>query len=218
MSTKKLPGLEELQIGNIFCIGRNYVEHAHELGNDLPEKPLVFLKPMGTIIFDGDTVRLPKQSSDVQHEVELVVAIGKTGKNIPKTQALDHVAGYGVGVDITARDIQDEAKEKSHPWTVAKGFDSFAPISSFVRWDKINDPQEVDLKITVNGVTRQSENTRLMIFPVAELIHYLSTIFTLQPGDLIFTGTPQGVSPLKSGDKIKASINNDQASLSVTVE
>jgi len=218
MSTQNLPGLPELSIGNIYCIGRNYVDHVHELHSDLPEKPLVFLKPLGTIIFDGDTVRLPKQSTNVHHEVEFVVAIGKTGKNISKTQALDHVAGYGVGIDITARDIQAKAKENSHPWTVAKGFDTFAPISSFVRWDKINDPQEVDLEIKVNGITRQSESTRLMIFPVAELIHYLSTIFTLQPGDLIFTGTPQGVSPLKSGDEIKASMNNDQASLSVTVK
>jgi 2-keto-4-pentenoate hydratase/2-oxohepta-3-ene-1,7-dioic acid hydratase in catechol pathway len=218
MANPTIPGLPDLTIGNIYCIGRNYVKHAHELRNDLPEKPLVFLKPAGTIIFDGDTVQLPQQSSNVHHEVEFIVAIGKTGKNIPKTKALDHVAGYGVGVDVTARDIQDEAKEKSYPWTVAKGFDTFAPISSFVRWNKINDPQEVDLKITVNGITRQAENTRLMIFPVAELIHYLSTIFTLQPGDLIFTGTPKGVSPLKSGDKIKASINDDQASLSVTVK
>ena len=218
MPDKTLPGLSDLTIGNIFCIGRNYVEHAHELENEAPDKPLVFLKPTSSVIFDGDIVKLPDQSNNVHHEVEFVVAIGKAGKQIPKTEALDHIAGYGIGIDITARDIQQKAKDNAHPWTVAKGFDTFAPLSSFVPWNKINDPQDVNLKIKVNGITRQSDNTRLMIFPVAELIHYLSSIFTLQPGDIIFTGTPKGVSPLKSGDNVEAFLNNGQITLSVTVK
>lgn len=217
MSTSSLPGLSHLNIGNIYCIGRNYVEHAVELNNKPPEQPLVFLKPTSSVIFDGDTINLPPQSNNVHHEVELVVAIGKTGKSIPKDKALDHIAGYGVGIDVTARDIQQEAKDNAHPWTVAKGFDTFAPLSPFVDWHRISNPQDIMLEISVNGITRQSDSTKLMIFSVAELISYLSNIFTLQAGDLIFTGTPKGVSPIKSGDQIEATMNNGLASVSVTV-
>lgn len=217
MEKQHIPGLPHLQIGNIYCIGRNYVEHAKELKNEVPSQPLVFLKPTSSIIFDGDTIQLPAQSNDVHHEVELAVAINKRGKNIPKDNALDYIGGYGIAIDITARDIQQKAKDNGHPWTVAKGFDTFAPLSSFVKKDQVDDPQNLDLSILVNGDIRQSGNTKLMIFPVAELIHYLSTIFTLQPGDLIFTGTPKGVSPISRGDSIKASLQNGLTTLSVTV-
>lgn len=218
MAKQPLPGLTDLEIGNIYCIGRNYVEHAHELNNEVPDEPLVFLKPTSALVFDGDQIKIPPQSSNVHHEVELVVALGKGGKNIPKKEATEHVAGYAVGIDVTARDVQQMAKEKSHPWTVAKGFDTFAPLSTFVPKDQIADPQNIDLKISVNGETRQSDNTRLMIFPVDELIDYLSTVFTLQPGDLIFTGTPKGVSPIKRGDTIKATMNDGLICLTVTVK
>lgn len=217
MSTYSIPGLSHLNIGNIYCIGRNYVEHAVELNNEPPDQPIVFLKPTSSIIFDGDSIELPSQSKNVHHEVEMVVAIGKTGKNISKEKALDHIAGYGIGIDVTARDLQQQAKDNSHPWSVSKGFDTFAPLSRFVNWHEISDPQDILLEISVNGITRQSDSTKLMIFSVAELISYLSNIFTLQPGDLIFTGTPKGVSPIKSGDKIEATMNNGLASLSVTV-
>lgn len=217
MSRHPLPGLPNLEIDNIYCIGRNYVEHARELNNEPPSQPLVFLKPTSSIIYDGDQIQLPSLSNNVHHEVELVVAVGKGGRNIPKENALEHIAGYGIGIDVTARDIQQQAKNNAHPWTVAKGFDTFAPLSSFVKKDQIVDPQNVDLKIEVNGEIRQSDNTELMIFPVAELIHYLSTIFTLQPGDLIFTGTPKGVSPITSGDEIKASLDGGLATLTVSV-
>jgi 2-keto-4-pentenoate hydratase/2-oxohepta-3-ene-1,7-dioic acid hydratase in catechol pathway len=218
MSTYSLPGLPHLNIGNIYCIGRNYVEHAYELNSEPPDQPIVFLKPTNSVIFDGDSIQLPPQSNNVHHEVELVVAVEKAGKNISKENALDHIAGFAVGIDVTARDIQQQAKDLSHPWAVAKGFDTFAPLSSFVTWDQISDPQDISLKITVNGITRQSDSTKLMIFPVAELISYLSDIFTLQPGDLIFTGTPKGVSQIKSGDAIKATLDDGIASLSVTVK
>jgi 2-keto-4-pentenoate hydratase/2-oxohepta-3-ene-1,7-dioic acid hydratase in catechol pathway len=217
MSRHPLPGLPNLEIDNIYCIGRNYVEHARELDNEPPSQPLVFLKPSSSIMFDGGKIQLPSQSNNVHHEVELVAAIGKGGKNIPREKALEHVAGYAIGIDITARDIQQQAKDNAHPWTVAKGFDTFAPLSSLVEKDHIEDPQNLDLQITVNGEIRQSDNTGLMIFPVDELVHYLSTIFTLQPGDLIFTGTPKGVSPIKSGDQIEASLNGGLATLSVSV-
>lgn len=217
MEQKKLPGLPHLSIGSIFCIGRNYVAHARELDNDVPGQPLVFLKPVSSITFGGP-ILLPQQSNEVHHEVELIVAIEKGGRNIPRAGALSHVGGYGVGIDLTARDIQTRAKEKGHPWTIAKGFDTFAPISTFVTSNRVEDPQNLELTLTVNKTLRQQSNTRLMIFTVAELISYLSTIFTLQPGDLIFTGTPEGVSPLRSGDHIEAVLDSTLAHLTIEVE
>lgn len=218
MSKKLIPGLDtDLQINSIFCIGRNYAEHARELKNVIPDKPMVFLKPASAIIYNGGSIVLPHQSKEVHHEVELVVAIGRSGKNIPESEALSYIKGYGIGIDVTARDIQQQAKEKSHPWSVAKGFDTFAPVSNFVDFGKVTDPQNLELQIDVNNETRQSGNTRDMIFPVKTLISYLSTIFTLSPGDLIFTGTPEGVSPIKDGDTIKATLGKDLASLDITV-
>jgi 2-keto-4-pentenoate hydratase/2-oxohepta-3-ene-1,7-dioic acid hydratase in catechol pathway len=211
-----LPGLPDLPLGNIFCIGRNYVAHAKELNNEVPSEPLVFLKPTSSVIYDGDIIQLPERSQNVQHEVELVAAIGKGGSQIPESQALDHVAGYAVGIDITARDIQQKAKEKGHPWTIAKGFDGFAPLSTFISADKIENPQNIDLEMRVNGEVRQSDNTKLMIFPVFRLISFISNIFTLHPGDLIFTGTPKGVSPISTGDSITATLNTNMTRLSVT--
>lgn len=218
MSRKIIPGFKpELLINSIFCIGRNYAKHAKELKNEVPDQPMVFLKPASSIIYDGDSVILPGQSKEVHHEVELVVAIGKGGKNISEADALNHVAGYGIGIDITARDIQQKAKKKSHPWTVAKGFDTFAPLSSFVAANTIEDPQDLDLTISVDEEIRQSGNTCNMIFPVRTLIAYLSTIFTLNPGDLIFTGTPEGVSPIKKGDHISATLGEKLATLTINV-
>ena len=147
-----------------------------------------------------------------------MVAIGKRGRNIPAQQALEYITGYGVGIDITARDLQRKAKKNGTPWSVAKGFDTFAPISSFVEAGRVNDPQALNLRLEVNQSMRQEDHTGLMIYPVAELISYLSEIFTLQPGDLIFTGTPKGVSAIKQGDQIKAILGDDLCSLSVTVE
>lgn len=217
MTKKTLPGFPELEIGNIYCIGRNYVEHAQELKNEIPEHPLIFLKPSSSVVFNGEAIQIPTQSSNVQHEVELVAAIEKAGKNITQENALEYVKGYGVGIDVTARDIQQQAKENSHPWTVAKGFDTFAPLSPFVSAEHIGDPQNIDLKLIVNGELRQADNTKLMIFPVARLISYLSHIFTLQAGDLIFTGTPKGVSPIRSGDDIEATLNGGLTRLNVSV-
>ncbi|MDZ7717120.1 MAG: fumarylacetoacetate hydrolase family protein [Balneolaceae bacterium] len=216
MKSISIDGKTELAVNTLFCIGRNYAKHAEELDNEVPSKPMVFLKPNSSIIFDGDIISLPSLSKEVHHEVELVAAIGKEGKNIAENNALDYVAGYGIGIDVTARDIQQEAKNKSHPWSVAKGFDTFAPVSTFVAADKITDPQNLELSILVNGKVRQHGYTKHMIFSVATLISYLSNIFTLQPGDLIFTGTPEGVSPIKSGDQVKANLH-DYTSLNVSV-
>ena len=218
MARPQIPGLSpSLPVNTIFCIGRNYAKHARELDNEVPGEPIVFLKPVSSIIFDGDTIILPSRSSDVHHEVELVTAIGKQGKNIPVDRALEHVAGYGLGIDVTARDIQQDAKKNGHPWSVAKGFDTFAPISRFLAPGDLGDPQNLELSLKVNDSLRQWGNTTDMIFPVNKLISFLSKIFTLSPGDLIFTGTPEGVSSIRDGDHIEAELGDNLITLTLDV-
>ena len=194
----------ELSVGKLLCIGRNYAEHADEMASDVPDQPMVFLKPATAIIRSGETVRLPPQSKEVHHEVELVVVIGKEGHHIPEEHALDHVAGYAAGLDMTARDLQAEAKEKRHPWSVAKGFDTFAPLGPITPAPDVADPNDLTLRLRVNGETRQEAHTSHMIFSVATLVHYCSQIFTLEPGDLLYTGTPSGVGPVEAGDELEA--------------
>jgi 2-keto-4-pentenoate hydratase/2-oxohepta-3-ene-1,7-dioic acid hydratase in catechol pathway len=206
-----IPGTS-LEVENIFCIGRNYAEHAKELGNPVPTEPVVFLKPTSSICYSGENLILPKQSSRVDHEVEVVLALGKGGKNLTESQAIQSIEAIGVGIDFTARDLQDKAKEKALPWTVAKGFDRFAAISPFVPMtDALRNPSKLsDLHFTleVNGELRQSGHTREMLNSIPRLISYLSSIFTLSPGDLIFTGTPKGVAPLQAGDQILARLED----------
>ena len=192
--------------GKLLCIGRNYAKHAKELGNEVPESPMVFLKPASALIPSGDHIVIPKMSHDVHHEVELVCLIGKKGKDIPVEAAMDYIAGYAVGLDMTARDIQNEAKAKSHPWSVAKGFDTFAPLGPFVSSQSVNDVADLNIELRINGVLRQSGNTQDMIFSVAELVSWCSSIFTLEPGDLLFTGTPEGVGPIAPGDVLVAKV------------
>jgi 2-keto-4-pentenoate hydratase/2-oxohepta-3-ene-1,7-dioic acid hydratase in catechol pathway len=191
----------------IVCVGRNYAEHAREMNAPLPEKPVLFLKPPSAIIQNGGMVRRPAFSKDLQHEIELVVAIGRTGKDIPESKAMDFVAGYGVGLDMTLRDVQSEAKKKGMPWAVAKGFDTSAPISSFVGREGVPDPHALQMNLWVNGQLRQSANTRTMLFSIAQVIGYISTVFTLEAGDLVFTGTPEGVATVVPGDLLKAAID-----------
>lgn len=193
--------------GKLIGIGRNYAKHAKELGNALPEQPMVFLKPASSLIGTGQDILLPKMSQDIHHEVELVVLIGTKAKNVSTGHALDYVAGYAVGLDMTARDLQNEAKAKGFPWSVAKGFDTFAPLGPFVASSEVADPQNLQIELKINGEVRQSGSTSDMIFPVAELISWCSQIFTLMPGDLIYTGTPEGVSQVHVGDRLEASIN-----------
>lgn len=219
MDRPTVPGLTPpLAINSIFCIGRNYVEHAKELNNEVPDEPVVFLKPVSSIILNGGTISLPDKTNNVHHEVELVAAIGKEGKNIPERRALEHIAGYGIGIDVTARDLQSQAKKAGKPWTIAKGFDTFAPISDFLPSEQVEDPRNLDLTLSVNGKMQQKGSTGLMIFSIPELVAYLSGIFTLYPGDLIFTGTPAGVSAIQAGDKIEAVLGGGLTSLSVSVK
>ncbi|MEM1092996.1 MAG: fumarylacetoacetate hydrolase family protein [Bacteroidota bacterium] len=193
--------------GKLLCIGRNYAKHAAEMKSAVPSEPMIFLKPATALIGDGESIVLPPQSADVHHEVELVVLIGTGGSKIAEAAALNHVAGYAVGLDMTARDIQARAKAKGHPWSVAKGFDTFAPLGDFVPAAEVPDPQNLDIQVAVNGETRQHGHTSDMIFSVAHLISYASHIFTLEPGDLIYTGTPEGVGPVKAGDTLRAEVS-----------
>lgn len=194
-----------VQAGKIICVGRNYARHAAEMQDEVPTEPVLFLKPATALVGHGGKVILPAASDDVHHELELVIAIGRGGKGIRVSQALDYVDGYAVGLDMTARDLQARAKERGDPWSVAKGFDTFAPLGPLVAARKITHPQALALRLTVNGEMRQEGTTADMIFSVAEIIAYASTVFTLMPGDLIYTGTPEGVGSVHDGDVLEAS-------------
>ena len=204
--TLTLPDGRTLRPGKILCIGRNYAEHVKEMGDVKapPAEPIVFLKPTTALIASGAEIALPRQSSDVHHELELVAVVGTGGRHIAEADALGHVAAYALGLDLTARDLQAQAKASKGPWSVAKGFDTFAPLGPLLAADALGDPQAVEITLTVNGETRQSGTTADMIFPVAHLVAFLSSIFTLEPGDLIYTGTPAGVGPVRDGDVLVA--------------
>ncbi|CAL1538342.1 unnamed protein product [Lymnaea stagnalis] len=192
----------------IICVGRNYREHAAELGNPIPSKPILFLKPTSAYITEGQMIKIPLGCSDLNHEVELGVVIGIRASKIKQEEAMKYVGGFALGLDMTARDWQSEAKKNGHPWCLAKGFDTSCPVSAFIDKEKIPNPNNVDIWLKVNGETRQSGNTKDMIFSVEHLISYASQYFTLEPGDLLLTGTPSGVSKLNLGDVIQAGLGN----------
>lgn len=192
-----------VQVRNIFCIGRNYSAHIAELGNRPEEDPVVFIKPTSALHGPGSPIVLPAHSSEVHYEAELVLLIGKAGKNIPEANALDHIAGYGLGLDLTARDLQTKAKQGGLPWAVAKGFDCAATVTPFVPSATIKNPFDIHFQMHLNGQLKQHGDVRKMLFSISQIVGYLSTVFTLQEGDLIFTGTPEGVGPLSRGDQIR---------------
>ena len=209
MRTVKLKGtLEPILVEKIFCIGRNYAAHAAEMSSEVESHPVVFLKPTTALMQNGGRIEAPAFAKELHHEVEMVVLIGKGGKNITKAHAYDHVAGYAVGLDMTLRDVQAEAKKKGLPWTVAKGFDTSAPISTAIDKSNIANPHDLEITLRVNGKVRQHSNTRFMLFRIDTIISYLSTIFTLERGDLIFTGTPDGVSAVVPGDVLDAELQS----------
>jgi acylpyruvate hydrolase len=197
---------QDFVVGNIFCVGRNYSEHAKEMHTDIPDQPMIFLKPSSAIISNGENIIRPNISKLLHHEVELVVAIGISGKNIPCADAYNHVLGYGVGLDMTLRDIQNDAKKQGSPWTLAKGFVTSAPISEIIPSTMISNPHNLIISCKVNGIQRQKASTCDMIFKIDKLIEYISALFTLEAGDLIFTGTPVGVGEAKPGDTIEAEL------------
>ena len=188
-------------VNRIFCVGRNYADHAREMGHDPDrEPPFFFMKPASAIVTDGADMQYPRLSNDVHHEVEMVVAIGKGGANIAANKALEHVYGYGVGLDMTRRDLQGEAKKMGRPWDTGKAFDQSAPCSALVPAAQCGHPAKGSVRLLVNGEVRQEGDLSQLIWNIPDTIAYLSTLFTLQPGDLIFSGTPAGVGPIKKGD------------------
>jgi acylpyruvate hydrolase len=194
---------DRIPVGKVICIGQNYAEHAKEIKFEIPKAPVFFLKPSSAIIFQGEQIVLPEISKEVHHEIELTVLIGQRCKNISRETALGQVSGYGIGLDMTMRDVQLEAKKKGLPWTLAKGFDTAAPLSEFVPAEAIGDPGSLNIELKINGRVQQSTGTGKMIFPVQTLISYISQFITLEQGDVIFTGTPAGVSPVKHGDMLE---------------
>lgn len=207
----------DLTIGKLVCLARTYKKHAEEMNSNITEDPLLFLKPASSVIFDGETIIVPKKSNCLHHEVELGVVIGKKCKNVKRQYAMNHVLGYLVALDITARDIQSIAKKNGWPWSIAKGFDTFAPISKVVLKEEASNPHNLDISLKVNGQIRQNSNTKHMIHSIEKIIEFISEIMTLEPGDLIMTGTPEGVSEIKPGDKLEAKLG-DICSLKVDVK
>lgn len=207
---------EKVSIGKLVCLARTYKKHAQEMNTEATKNPLLFLKPASSVIFNGESIVIPKMSNCLHHEVELGVVIGKKCKNISQKKALDYVLGYLLALDITARDIQSEAKKNGWPWSVAKGFDTFAPISEVVLKENISTPNNLDLSLKINGEVKQSSNTKNMIFSVERIIEFISEIMTLEQGDLILTGTPEGVGEIVKGDIIEAKLG-DICSLKVNV-
>jgi fumarylpyruvate hydrolase len=210
-ATPTLPVLESndvFPVGRIYCVGRNYAEHAREMGHD-PERepPFFFMKPANAIVQNNGTISYPQATQDLHHEIELVVALGKGGANIPVEKALDHVWGYGVGLDMTRRDLQGEAKKMGRPWEMGKAFDNSAPCTALVPAAKSGHPAKGAIWLKVNGTVKQKGDLSELIWNIPETIAYLSGLITLQPGDLIYSGTPAGVGPVKPGDELHAGVD-----------
>ncbi|MBS3945310.1 MAG: fumarylacetoacetate hydrolase family protein [Melioribacter sp.] len=199
---------EQVPIGKIVCVGRNYAEHAKELGNEIPEFPLIFLKPASNVIFSGEDVIHPNYSNDLHHEVELVLYIDREIKNADNKSAEDAIGGYTIGLDMTLRDLQFELKKKGEPWTLAKCFDTAAVLSEVVLKSDYILKGDENISLTVNGNTRQNSDLSKMIFTPVEIVKYISAKMKLEKGDLIFTGTPEGVGRVVPGDRISGSIEN----------
>ena len=205
-------------VNRIFCVGRNYSEHAREMGhNPDREPPFFFMKPASAIVADGGEFAYPPLSNDVHHEIELVVALKTGGSNIAASAALGHVYGYAVGLDMTRRDLQGEAKKMGRPWDTGKAFDGSAPCGELVPVAKAGHPATGEIRLEVNGTQRQAGDLADMIWNVPDTIAYLSTLFTLQPGDLIFTGTPEGVGQVQRGQTMNVRIDGLEA-ISVRVD
>ncbi len=194
-------------VHRIYCIGRNYADHAKEMGAT-PDRaqPVFFMKPADAVVADGGDIAYPPGTADLHHEVEMIVALASGGRDIPADRALEHVFGYGVGLDLTRRDLQAVAKTKSLPWDAAKGFDQSAPASALRRAAELRHPRTGRLTLSVNGQLRQRADIADMLFSVPEIIHELSRLWTLAAGDLVFTGTPAGVAALVRGDRFRAEL------------
>jgi fumarylpyruvate hydrolase len=207
MTTIPVVGADPFPVRRIYCVGRNYAAHAREMGYDPDrEPPFFFTKPSDAIVPSHSTIAYPSKTQDLHHEVELVVALGKGGRNIAEADALNYVFGYAVGLDMTRRDLQSEAKKLARPWDMAKGFDESAPCAAITPASVIGHPTKGAVTLSVNGQTRQKGDLDELIWSVPETIAYLSQFVALQAGDLIFTGTPEGVGAVVKGDRLVGSI------------
>jgi 2-keto-4-pentenoate hydratase/2-oxohepta-3-ene-1,7-dioic acid hydratase in catechol pathway len=194
----------------IICIGRNYRDHIRELNNDRPKNPVVFLKPDTALTKDNQPFYYPRFSQEIHHELELIVRIGREGKHIPEKFSRNYYNQLGIGIDFTARDLQNELKNKGLPWDLSKGFNGAAVVSHFVPLETIDSVQNINLELRINGESRQRGNTIQMMFTVDYIISFVSEYFTLKTGDIIFTGTPGGVGPVEIGDRIEGFMENEK--------
>lgn len=201
---------DRFPVHRIYCVGRNYAEHAKEMGFTGREAPFFFMKPADAVLpaENGGTVGMPYPTltSNLHHEIELVVAIGKGGKNIAAAQAMEHIWGYAVGLDMTRRDLQNDMKKQGRPWCIGKAFEHSAPISAITPAAQAGDVEQADIWLQVNGKDRQRSNVNQLIWNIAETIEVLSQAWELQPGDLIMTGTPEGVGAVQAGDVLEGGI------------
>lgn len=196
----------DLPLGKVVCVGRNYADHAAELNNPIPTEPMLFIKPATSVVDMDKPFIVPQGLGSVHFETEMSILIGSVLTQASELEAEKAIAGVGLGLDLTLRDLQSKLKEKGHPWEKAKAFDGSCPLSCFVKPDQITDLQNVDIKLTVNGEVRQDGNSSHMLNKVLPLISYISRFFTLQPGDVVLTGTPAGVGPVQAGDKLQVEL------------
>ncbi|MCJ8164638.1 fumarylacetoacetate hydrolase family protein [Pontibacter sp. E15-1] len=192
----------------ILAIGRNYADHIAELQNEVPDEPVIFFKPDTAILRNNEPFYYPDYTSDVHHEAELILRICREGKDIDRKFAHKYYDGIGLGIDFTARDLQAKAKAKGLPWALAKGFNGSAPVSEFLPLDLFPDLRNINFRLDVNGETRQQGNSRMMLNPFEDIIAYISRFITLKTGDIIFTGTPQGVGPVQLGDRLEGYVED----------
>lgn len=196
----------DLPVGKAVCVGRNYAAHVKELGNAVPEAPILFLKPSTAIVPLMPAFAIPQDHGSCHHETEIAVLIGQTVSKISVDDVPQAIAGYGLALDLTLRDLQNQLKKQGYPWEVAKAFDGACPLSPFIKPEQFKDISQTEFSLTVNGQSRQHGFTQDMITPVYELIAYISQIFTLQAGDIVLTGTPEGVAALQRGDELVLSV------------
>lgn len=199
---------EAVEVGKIVCIGRNYVDHIEELKNERPSAPMFFVKPATALVPIEKPIRIPSYSKKARHELELALILSKKLFQCKDEEAFPAVGGYAAAIDVTLQDVQDRCKEKGHPWEIAKGFDGSCPISQFVPASAVPNPQDLMIRMHVNGKQRHNDSTKLMIWQIPAIVAAASQYFTLEPGDIVLTGTPAGVGPLESGDRLEIEIDH----------
>ena len=198
----------DLPVGKVVCVGRNYAEHARELGNDVPDAPILFIKPSTSLVPMAPSFSIPVDQGEVHHEIEMALLVGERLQNCDAEDARWSMAGFGLGLDLTLRDVQNELKKKGQPWERAKAFDGACPVSGFIDSRGVSWKQSIEISLEVNGELRQRGNTTQMLFPVFQLVAEMSRAFTLEPGDIILTGTPSGVAALLPDDHLVATFGN----------